>query len=252
MRLLLPFVTVAALLACDPYLDVQKIDTVEAYEAYLADHPTGTNAFRAQVRLEELVLARARELRTGEAYADFLARFPESVHADAARDEREEAMFEEAGAASTVAAWEAFVQAYPHAHKGRADEARKALEASRYAPMLQHGELRVKQVNLAEDPEGPLDGTSFEADFTNTGDKVVEFYKIRVHYLDAAGKSLGAREWPLVAPYRDFPVPVEEALTVPMAPGDTRTWTWASGNLPEGFAGKVRLVPIEIRFFQPG
>lgn len=253
MRLLLPLLTLATLWACDPYLDVQKADTVEAYEAYLAEHPTGTNAFRAQVRLEELVLARAREQRTPEAYDAFLSRFGStSVHADAARQEREDALFDHAGATGTVEAWEAFVADYPNAGKGRAAKARKALEAARYAPFLKPTEVRVTKINLAEDPEGPLDGTGFEADFTNTGDKVVAYYQVRIHYLDAQGRSLGAREWPLVAPYRDYPVPVEEALTVPMAPGETRTWSWASGNLPEGFAGRARLEPVEIRFFEPG
>lgn len=236
-----------ALLACDPYSDVVRENSIEAYEAYLTEHGEGPNALRARVRLEELMLEKARKSGDLADWDAYLARFPDGMHHEAAVAEREASLYGVAERDMTVAAWERYLEAYP---KGPADHvrfARRALDAVRYAETTKQGEVRVFEVNLAQDPNGPKDGWGFDMDVTN-GDKVVEALWYRIHYTAADGSSLGHRDWPLVAPLAEFPVPVPDEWTVPLQPGETRTWHWTTGDLPEAWAKTARVVPFKVRF----
>ncbi|MCA9572350.1 MAG: hypothetical protein KC656_31135, partial [Myxococcales bacterium] len=235
-------------LACDDFGAVQREDTIPAYEAYLADHTTGPNVFRAQVRLEELYLAKARDSGKLEDWDAYLERFPKGQHTDAAIAEREASLFAWAEWEATPEAWKTFLDEYPKPRDKRGTPARDGLEATTYAPHLSNGPMDIHDVNLAEDPTGPMNGKAFVVDVTNEGDKTIVQLWYRIHYLDADGHSLGYREWPVVAPLRNFPVPVEDDKTVPMKPGETRRWEWWTGDLPERFAGKARVIPIRIRF----
>ena len=48
----------------------------------------------------------------------------------------------------------------------------------------------VEQVNLAENPDGPLDGWGFTADFTNEGEQAIRYLMIEIQYLNDAGKAV--------------------------------------------------------------
>jgi len=47
-----------------------------------------------------------------------------------------------------------------------------------------------------------------------------------------------------VAP--SFPTPIEEEKKIPMASGETRTWEWTTGDLPDDWSGKVAVVPLKL------
>lgn len=236
-----------ALLGCDPYNEAAQKDTIEAYEAYLAASPSGVGLERATFRLEELMLAKARETRALADYDALLARFPKGVHAEAAHKEREIAMFDQAVDTFTLEAWEAFLAAYPNPKEQRGPFAKKAVEALRYvASGVKLGDVRQREINLANDPAGPLNGWELLMDVTNA-DQVVEALVFRVFYLGEGGKSLAHADWPLVGKQLEFSSPVVDEWTVPMQPGETRTWTWTTGTLPEGWTKAVRVVPIKVR-----
>lgn len=241
-------VSLATMLACDPFASVQSIDTIDAYEGYLAEHGSSSNAMFAEVRLEELYLDKAR---TSGALADwdaYLKRFPKGHHHDTAIKERESSLYAWAQEENTPEAWTTFLTEYPKPTERRGKPAKDALEASTFArDNLTTGPVRIEKINLAEDPEGPLNGTGIYMDVTNTGDETIEILWMRVHYLGPKGTSLGSREWPVVAPLRVFPVPVLDAWTVPMKPGDTRTWEWTTGEVPETWTGEVKVVPYKVQ-----
>lgn len=236
-----------ALLACDPYADVARQDTIEAYEAYLTDHADGPNGLRAQIRLEELLLAKARASMALEDWDALLARFPNGMHKDTAVKEREGSLYAVATHEASVAAWEKYLAEYPKGPAEHVRFARKAVDAVRYGQTMKVGTPTIQPVNLAQDPTGPLDGWAIDVEVTN-GDRVVESFWYRVHFLGPDGASLGHRDWPLVAPLLEFPVPVPDPWTVPMQPGETRTWHWTTGNVPEGWAKQAKVVPIRVRF----
>jgi hypothetical protein len=252
MRALLIVALLALGVACDTYGEVLKTDTIEAYEVWLKENPTHSKTFEANIRLEELYLQRARTSGKLEDWDAYLKRWPEGRHRDAARTEREEHLFTWAKDEATSEAWERYLGEYTEGFAAHRNAAKAGLEASTYARQMTFGEVKTRQVNLAEDPTGPMDGTAFTVEVQNNGDKTLEAMWLRIHYLGADGASLGSREWPLVAPYVEYPVPVPDEQTVPMKPGEVRTWEWWTGDLPEGFSGKAKVVPVRLRYAAGG
>jgi len=247
LRLTLLSLILALGFACaDPFTAVQEADTIEAYEAYMADHPDGRFQMQAESRLEELYLQAARDGKTLEAYDAYLERFPEGVLLEKAMLERETFLFDWANATNTIASWEKFLEEYPKANKKRKQHARRVLKVLGYSDHLDVGGVRQKKVNLAENPDGPLDGWGFQVDVSNNGDKTIESLWMTIEYLGDGDVVLDKRDWPLVAPY--WTTPVEEERKVPMKPGETRTWDWSTGSLPAKWSEKVRVIPTQLFF----
>jgi hypothetical protein len=227
------------LAGCDNYAEVQQADNIEVYTQYLAENPDSRYRLEATIRLEDLYFEQARKKQTLEAFDLYLEKYPVGIHASAAREQREGFLFEWARETNTEEGWNRYLETYPTGHKKHRQEAKRALVVTAYSSNISVGEAEITQVNLAEDPEGPMNGWGFTADVTNNGDKTLQTVKLRIHYLDESGKSLDAREWPVVAATWPLPMPPEYAA--PMKPGQTRAWEWSTGDLPADWAQKVRL-----------
>ncbi len=242
------------LLACGPsYYDIQQQDTIEAFEGWLATANTAdANYYPAHFRLEELYLEKAREMKSLEGYDMYLAAYP--VDKDPkpqlrtkALDEREEFLYNYADEADSPEAWQKFLDEYPKGNKKRKQEARRRLSVAEYRDNLSFGEIEITPVNLAEDPEGPMNGFAITCDITNKGDKKVTYLNMEIRYLNADGNTFEKERWPWVAPR--FPVPIEEEFKVPVEPGETRQYYYTTEE-PEGgkWARKVQLLPVSIQF----
>jgi len=241
----------AMLIACgDGFSAIQQADTPDAdpdviipqYEQYLKDYPDGRWVLQANDRLETLYLSKAAKEKSLEAYDAYLEHFPKGKLRKRALEEREGFLFDWAKAEGTSASWNQFLEEYPKAEKLRRAEAKRMIEVLEYLDKVTLSEPRFKQVNMAEDPKGPLDGWGVEVDVTNNGDEVITDMRLKIHYLNEQGASLMAKTWPVVAP--TYPVPIEEEKKVPIQPGETRTWWWTDGVLPKGWVEKS--VRIEV------
>lgn len=238
----------AVLLAgCDPWPEIKKTDTIEAYENYMAENPDSLRAVEARARLEQLYVEKARAEKTIEAYDAFLSRFPKGDLAADAAAEREEVFWTWAEGEDTPEAWARFIS-----ENGKSKAVKKARSRQRMAEnkdKVEVGEPTMKKVNLAEDPKGELNGWGFYAPITIKGDKPVEYLNVQVRYLDANGKTLGSKEWPLVASALPGNLPFADGFDKPMKPGETRTWEYTAGfdELPEGWTEKIAVVPVGIR-----
>ncbi len=239
----------ALLIACgDGFSAIQQADSPDAdpdaiiplYEKYLTNNPDGRWVLQANDRLETLYLAKAAEEKSLEAYDAYLDRFPKGKLRAGALAKREGFLFDWAKDEATADSWAAFLKEYPKADKKRRSEAKRMIEVHEYLGKVTLSDIRVKKVNMAENPEGPLDGWGFEVDVTNNGDEVIEDMRLTIHYLSPEGGSLDAKSWPVVAP--TFPVPIEEEKKVPIQPGETRTWWWTDSKMPKGWdEGKARI-----------
>ncbi len=235
------------LVGCDKWPEVKKADTIEAYEQYMAENPDSLKAVEARARLEQLYIEKARADKTIEAYDAFLSRFPKGDLAGDAGEEREAVFWAWAEAQDTPEAWARYI-----AENAKSKSIKKARARARMAENKDKvgvGEPDMKKVNLAEDPKGELNGWGFFAPITNKGDKPIEYLNIQVRYLDASGKTLGAKEWPVVATALPGNLPFEDGFDKPMAPGETRIWEYTAGfeELPEGWVEKIAVVPVGIR-----
>ncbi len=239
MRTILAVALLGSVACTDPFQVAQEADTIEAYETYLRENPDGRFASAAESRLEALMLEHAKKEGTIEAYDAYLARFPSWTHKDEAVASRETALFKHAKKENTEAGWKKFLEEYPKAEKSRKAFAEEMLEVHGYLPSLEVGKLKIEQINLAEDPEGPLDGWAFRADVKNDGKGVITNLGITIQYLNPEDRVIGERRWPLVAPY--WRVPVREEAKTPIQPGQTRTWEWTTGDLPPAWDRRARI-----------
>lgn len=233
---LLITVGLLALTACGPsFYDVQKQDTIEAYESWLEANPKAGDAIKAKLRLEELYLEKARAEKSLAAFDAVLTRFPDGVLKEKVLAERETFLYDAAVEADTVAAWQAYLDEYPRGNKKQKQEARRRIKVLGYTDKWTWGPLSVKPINLAEDPTGPLNGWEITSEFSNKGDKTITYLDVELIFTAEDGRFLDRKRWPLVA--ERFPVPVEEEYKVPIMPGEQRTYVYTTES-PEGWTLK--------------
>ena len=233
-----------ALTACDPYGSIQLTEDIDAFEQYLKDYPSSPNIVSANARLEEIYLKRARKTQTLEGYDIFLKRWPKGVFKKKAMEERKEMLLIWAELQHTPEGWQKFLDEYPRADRRLRLKARRGKAAAEYMPHLTIADVTITEVNLAEDPEGPLNGWGMRSDITNNGTESIQFLQMHVSFLDKDGVVLSTDKWPLVA--TQFPIPMEEEKKMPVKAGETRTWDWTTGDIPEGWAQKVSIKPTAI------
>ncbi len=249
MRNLALLLLVTSLTGCaDPFGDAKKADTIEAWEAYLATSPNGSNKLNADNRLEEMMIARANETKKVTDYDAVLKRYPTTRQKKAIAQKRAEAAFAAAEVTNTAEVWKTFLDENGTADGILKKKARKNVHVFEYVDKLVLSEPVVTQVNLAEDPKGALDGWGFSATITNSGDRTLVYLNIELLLLDDAGTKLKAMTYPAVATTGPGGMPIAEEAQKPFAPGETRTWTYSTGDVPETWKSAVKVSVDDFRY----
>ena len=234
----------------DPFEKAQTTHTIDAYEQYLKENPDGTYVLQAKLALEDLYLQSAREGKALEGYDKYLERFPKGQHKAKVMDERKQFLFDWAAEQDTPEAWQKFLDEYKKGDKKLRSKARQRLRMAENRDRVELGPVETEQVNLAENPDGPLDGWGFTADVTNKGDKPIQTLMLEIQYLDGSGNKAKADLWPAVATRLPGGLPFEEGFDKPIAPGEVRVFSYTTGDLPAGWSKKVKLVPVDIGFVE--
>lgn len=242
-----------ALTACGPsYEEYRKLDTIEGWEEFISQaNPNNPHYYKAENRLAELEFEVAKAEGTPAALDAFLEKFSEPQFAPIRKKcdaEREDVVYNWADETGTAAAWEQFLAEFPKTKRKRKLEARKRIKVGQYLDQIVVGPVRQERINLAEDPEGPLNGWGWEADITNNTPKAWYKLTLGLFFLDDDGRVVDRRDWPVVAKYLPGYLPYETGFDKPMEPGETRTWQYTDGDVPEGWNRKVRVVPVNIIF----
>lgn len=232
----------------DPYGEAQKADTIVAWEAFIDENPKNPKRSMGQIRLEELYLTAARESGKLEAYDTYLSKYPKGKLNESAVKERRSFLMDWARQTNTVEAWEKYLADYPASRSKGGREAKQRLNMAKHSHKIVLGPTKMEQVNLAENPDGPLDGYGFYVDVTNNGDTPIEYLNMMISYLDAEGVSLRSSKWPAVATRLPASLPMPEGFSKPIAPGETRQWEWTVGDPPEGWSKKTVVVPVNVKF----
>ncbi len=249
--------TIALLLllsACaDPFGDAQAADTIEAWDKFLTEGATGSEKMRAESRLEQLLVLRAEETKAVVDYDALLKRFPTSRRKKDMEAGRGNAAFAIAEESGTTEAWRTFITENPAADGKLRKRAKAMVDVAAYSAVLIIGEPTVAEVNLANNPSGPKDGWGVTAPITNNGTVALEYASMELVFRDAAGKKLWAVNYPIAAPTGPGGMPIEEELTKPLAPGETRTWSYSTGEVPNGWLDgrKVSLQLVSARPVAP-
>jgi hypothetical protein len=232
----------------DPYGDAQTADTIAAWQTFIDENPRNPKRGMGEIRLEELYLEDARTAKTLETYDTYLEKFPKGKFVETATKERREFLMEWARATNTVEAWEQYLEEYPATRSAGGREAKRRLNMAKHQDKIDLGPVKMEQVNLAEDPNGPMNGYGFYVDITNKGDKPISRLNIKIHYLDASGASVGSGSWPVVAQRLPGGLPMAEGFNKPIGPGETRQWEWTDGDFPETWSKKTEVIATSIAF----
>lgn len=237
------------LLACtDPYATAQESDTIEAYEKYLSENPSGTYRLQAETRLEELMFQKAEEDKKIASFDAYFARFPDGQFKEKAMEAREEVLFAWADQEDTAEAFQKFLDEYPRGAKKRKQEARRRVNMAKNRDVVGLGEVSMEQVNLANDPDGPPNGWGFFVDVTNKGETPITLLTLQISLLDGGGAALTQATYPAVGsryPGRSW---VEDEYKEPLKPGESRAWKYTTGDIPTGWSKKVSVKPVNISF----
>lgn len=224
----------------DPYGDAKKADTIEAWEAFLATGPSMSQKLGAEQRLEQLMIEKAK---ASKALADFdgvLKRFPNSRKRKELTADRASSAFNAAEEAATTEAWKTFVAENPDADGALKKKAHKRLHALEYASNVAFSELKVVQVNLAEDPKGALDGWGFSTTVTNNGPAALEWANIELILLDEGGKKLKSTTYPVATTGSNMPI--DDKYVKPLGAGESRGWSTSLGEVPDGWKQGAKVV----------
>ena len=236
-----------SLSACsDPLAEAQKADTIEAYEKFVAENPSNPRLFQAAARLEELYFEKAKASGDLADFDAWLEKFPKGALREKVEEARQDTVWRLAQTTNTAEAWQKFLDEYPKATRELKIEARERLHVAETMSGISISEVEVTQVNLAEDPKGPLDGWGFYATVKNTGDKPMEKLNLKLSYLGEGGRVLDSDKYPAVADHLPGYLPMPDGFEKPIKPGESRTWEWTVGDLPEGWTQQVKLEPVEV------
>ena len=88
-------------------------------------------------------------------------------------------------------AYETFLQEYGGKDEAKTLKAKRLKKVAGYIDKLEWEQVTMEKVNMANDPNGPLNGWKFETEITNNGDKSIDFLKARIEFMDADGKVVG-------------------------------------------------------------
>jgi len=237
--------TMLMLLGCNNFDSVRQADTIQAYETWITENPDSRYNLEAESRLEDLYIAKAKETALPGDWVKWRERFPESTRVKEVEQDMEISLFAWASKEDSVEGWQRFLELMPSKSSKWSKKARALREAKEWEPSLIITPVTIKDVNLAENPEGPMDGKGFYVDVTNTSQSTLATVVLRIDYLSEGGEALDSREWPVVAPR--FPTPVAEEWMVPMGPGETRTWEWTTGDLPDQWSGRAHIKLVRVR-----
>lgn len=221
----------ALLVGCesDSFTDVQKADTIEAYEGFAQRNPGSIYQPEIDGRLEELYFTKAEAENNAQTWKAFIEKYPKSKKAEKANAGLATFLFEEARKADTLDAWKGFLADA----KAITDDQRRLAEGR--SKVLEYGKLEVgaptvSQINLAEDPAGPKNGWGLDVEVKNSGEQPIGYLLLEVTLTGPDGAELERARYPMVSPKNPMPHPeIEEK---PLAPGEARKWSYMSAKVP--------------------
>jgi hypothetical protein len=216
------------------YSEVERIDTIEAYEAFLEADPDTFYRNPIEKRLEELYWDKTSKEDTLEAWAAYTKRWEgtKAAHYPQALKRHGALAWRKALDDGSVEALNAYADEFGRADQTLASRARGMIAALEYGK-LELGEPKIARVNLGEDPKGPLNGWGISVDVTNAGEATLKVVRLSVMWTKSDGTEIATRDYPLVSDR--WTMPATEEQQRPIKPGEKRTWVWTEdfAVLPE-------------------
>ena len=252
--------------ACaNPYEEAKTAGTIEAYDKFISENPDSRDVFSANMEIEILMVAKARETQAIADFDAYLTRFKDNPPTKGTYDkmlgERKDAFWNKALDSNKPADWQAFIDEYNVKDPKKTRIAKQRLVVANYLPNLQMDPIEKAQVNLQGDDSGPLDGWEFSTQITNSGDKDIEAMKLRISFLDADGKATQMKDYTVIGCgdycQRKFvfedPSYIKQdpdigRIKPPMKAGEARDFVKTTGDVPPEWSKQLKATIIAIKF----
>ena len=131
--------------------------------------------------------------------------------------------------------------------------ARQRLKVAKYSSNLKLGPIEKIQVNLSDDPNGPLNGWQFSTEVTNSGNKVLESLILRISYLNADGNVIKFKDYTVIGcgdycqrmfVFDDKSYEKQDPdiarIRPPMKAGETREFAKSTGDVPPDWSKQIK------------
>jgi hypothetical protein len=237
------------LVACgEDFVSVQKEDTIEGYEKFQAENPTSIYNEQINSRLEELYGEKAKADNTVESWEAYLNKFPKGKKAKEAMKYKEDSAWDATEAAATTEAYKDFLVKFPTPSKEHKDAADQMIAIGDYGKLVV-GEPKVEKMNAAEDPKGPLNVWGLKVDVKNDGPTPIDYLVLEARFFGSDNTLIEGQEYAFVTPPGSNRMPHPEIEEKPLAPGETRTWTYMATDkvgIDTTPTAKVRAVGIQL------
>jgi hypothetical protein len=186
----------------DPFGEAKTLNTVEAYDKFIAENSSSSRVFDARMAIEKLMTDKARETQDPADFDLYIKKFkgepPTKSLYSKMVEERQDAVWNKASESNSVEDWKDFIKQYKTKSPKAVNTARKRLQVAEYLPNLKIDPIEKTQINLSGDPNGPLDGWEFSTTITNNGKKSIDILKLRLSFLNAEGEIVEAKDFTVI------------------------------------------------------
>ena len=257
MKKIMLFALFLATGCANPYEEAKTANTVEAYDKFIEENASSSYVFDARMAIEKLMTDKARETQNPADFDAYLEKFkgnpPSKTLYAKMVEEREQAMWDKASESNSVDSWKVFIEEYKTKSPKTASIARDRLKVAEYLPNLKIEPIEKTQVNLSDDPNGPLDGWEFSTRVTNNGKKNIEALKLRLSFLNADGVIVDARDFTVIGcgdycqrmfvfddPSYSKNDPDIARIRPPFKSGTSREFVKTTGDIPPDWSKQIK------------
>ena len=251
-------------IACsNPYKEAESQNTIEAYEKFIAENPNNGNVKLAQLKIENLLLEKARKSNKIEDYEAFLKKYASKKDSENYKDAFSEKMFlswEKTQQDDTEAAYHAFIEEYGHTQDKVLITARLMKKIAPYKKDIVFGKIEKEEIDTTQSSTRTctakgttLNGWMFKTTVTNNTTRDIKGLRVKLLYLDDDGKVVGQSQSTdegnvMIGLMRGREDATPDRRRPPFKVGETRDWCYITGDTPTDWSKQIRLQPIELVF----
>ena len=251
-------------IACsNPYKDAEVQNTIEAYEKFIAENPTNSNVKLAKLKIENLLLEKARKSNKIEDYESFLKKYSAKTDSENYKDAFSEKMFlswEKTQKEDTADAYSAFIEEYGHTQDKVLITARLLKKIAPYKKDIVFGKIEKEEIDTTQSTTKTctgkgtnLNGWMFKTTVTNNTTRDIKALRIKLLYLDDDGNVVGQSQSTdegnvMIGLMRGREHATPKRRKPPFKVSETRDWCYITGDPPADWSKQIRIQPIELVF----
>lgn len=250
------------LISCtNPFEIAEQQGTIEAYEAFLKENPTHSNASIAKLKIEMLLLEKARKSNQIADYDLFLEKYKEKKQSEnyvAAFSERMELVWRETQQTNTEEAYDKFIKEYAYTQDTRVKTAEKYQKVAKYSKDIVVEAIDKEEVDTSKSSSRnctaagtDLNGWMFSTYVTNNTTRDIRYLRAKLHFLDENGEILDSHSndnTVVIGDLHGRAHATPERRKGPFKIGEKRQWCYITGDIPSNWSKKVRIQLLDLIF----